>query len=478
VLEQTGSRFTRIRDHLRAKGVESLIEMIMSVAERDSALLDDLELAAATDDADDEALFGQFKKVITEATRTRGFVEYAEVPAWIERAERILGRIESLIGRGRAELALRLLDHFFARMDAALNSMDDSDGRGGSLYAKACEIHLAACRKAEPDPVALARRLFAREVDDDWDFFSGASETYADVLKDAGLAEYRRLANEAGQKIRPRPAAGPPVRNDEAGMRYRLGAILERFAERDGDVDARIAIRARDLSSAYAYLGIAQLCLDHDREAEALKWAEDGLWQFEDSPNERLVLLAVDLYGRLGRSQRADALLWQTFERQPSMDLYRRLKAAGGTDKKSASSVRDRALATVRSHIDKSGRQTAARWPSPVELLLQLMMAEGLLGEAWEIVHARGCSAALLESLAEASEGSHPAEALQAYADRVERLASLGGQANYEGACRTIERMRLVRERIGQATQHATFLADLMSRHKAKRNFMKLLQAH
>jgi hypothetical protein len=96
------------------------------------------------------------------------------------------------------------------------------------------------------------------------------------------------------------------------------GTILESFAEREGDVDAGIAIRAKDISTAYAYLGIAQLCLSHGRDAEALKWAEEGLWQFEDQLDQRrLVLFSADLYRRIGREKDADELLWQTFDRLP-----------------------------------------------------------------------------------------------------------------------------------------------------------------
>ena len=104
-------------------------------------------------------------------------------------------------------------------------------------------------------------------------------------------------------------------------------------------------------------------------------------------------------------------------------------------------------------------------------------MAEGLLSDAWITVNGHGCSEFLLEELAEASERSHPAEALKVYADRVERRVRLGGQANYEYACGLIGRMRLVRQDIGETAQHAAYLDDLKSRHKAKRNFMKLLTA-
>src|SRR6202165_2333539 len=373
-LEQVSSRFAKIREHLRARGVEGLVEMVVALAERDPSLLKELELSAAAATADDKTLFVQFKKAITEATRTHGFVEYRKMRDWVRGIESLLDRISSLVDNGRAALVLQLLDHFFARMDEALSNMDDSDGGGGDVYAKACEIHRAACRQAKPDPVALARALFSREIDSDWEFFHGASEAYEDILGDAGLAEYRRLADEAWQKIRPLRAAGP---HDQFGARYALGAILERFAEREGDVDGVIAIRTKDLSTAHDYLGIAQLCFDHGREPEALKWAEEGLWQFEDSADERLIFFACDLYRRIGREEDADKLLWRTFERRPSIELYGRLKSVAGTAPILADAVRDRALAWLRAEVGKPVGRAGTRWSSPTDLLVRLAMVEG-----------------------------------------------------------------------------------------------------
>src|SRR3981081_3565108 len=314
-LEQVSSRFAKIREHLRARGVEGLVEMVVGLAERDPSLLKELELSAAVAAADDDTLFAQFKKAITEATRTHGFVEYRKMRDWVQGIESVLDRIAGLIESGRAALVLQLLDHFFARMDEALRNIDDSDGGGGDMYAEACEIHLAACRQAKPDPIALARALFTREVDSEWEFFHGASEAYEDILGSAGLFEYRRLASEAWQKMKPL-RTGRRVEDDQFGERRAVAAILERFAKREGDIDGVIAIRAGDLSTAYDYRGIAQLCLDHGREPEALRCAEDGLWQFEDTPDERLIFFACDLYRRIGRKEDADKLLWRMFERR------------------------------------------------------------------------------------------------------------------------------------------------------------------
>ncbi len=473
-LEQASSRFAKIREYLRAKGVEGLVEMVVGLAERDPSLLKELELSAAAAGADDSTLLAQFKKAITEATRTHGYVEYRNMRGWAQGIESVLDRIADLIENGRAALVLRLLDHFFARMDQALENIDDSDGGGAHVYAKACNIHLAACSQAKPDPVALARALFAREVDSEWEFFHGASGAYEDILGEVGLAEYRRLATEAWKKVRPLRTGARRAEDDQFSNRYALEAILESFAERDGDVDGIIDIRAKDLSTAHDYLGIAQLCLDHGREPEALKWTEDGLWQFEDNPDARLIFFASDLYRRIGRGEDADKLLWRTFERAPSLELYERLKSAAGTDRILADALRDRALGRLRAELEKPAGRSGMRWSSPRELFIRLAMAEGQLADAWMAVDRHGCNDLLLEQLAEASEHSHPAEALKAYADRVERMLRLGGQINYEHAYNMIERMRLLWQALGDTKQQSAYLGDLRNRHKAKRNFMKL----
>jgi hypothetical protein len=56
-------------------------------------------------------------------------------------------------------------------------------------------------------------------------------------------------------------------------------------------------------------------------------------------------------------------------------------------------------------------------------------------------------------------------------------MLRLGSQINYDNAYRTIERMRRIREGLGEAVQHAAYLSDLKGRYKAKRNFMKLFTA-
>lgn len=464
---QASSRLGKLRDHLRSKGVDRLVEMVLELVRRDPMLHGELELSAALDTADDATLAAQLKKAITDVTRVRGTVEYRGMREWAREIDRVLDRISVLLERRRASLVLELLEHFFARMDEALAKVDDSDGGGGACYARACAIHLAACEQSKPEPIELARTLFKREVDSDWDFFFGASETYSDVLGAAGLAEYRRLATEAWQKVKSGRGRRTEIRSS---AEYALRTMMERFAERDQDIDGIIAIRASDLSTAHRYLDVAQVCLDHGREQEALKWAEEGLWKFEDKPDRDLVFFACSLLQRNGRGEDANGLLWKQFVREPSVELYQRLKSTAG-DREAQVLVRDKALAALRGRAEKSRRQ--AEWGifGVADVLVRVLLAEGLLADAWVAVSEHGCREIVMKELAEASEAALPAEASKAYARLVERKVAMGGQGNYVDACAMIKRMR----RLHGAAQHSVYLADLMTRHKAKRNFAKLL---
>ncbi|HKJ61792.1 MAG TPA: SWIM zinc finger family protein, partial [Hyphomicrobiales bacterium] len=300
-----GGTLAQVRDYLKTKGVDALVEMIMDMAEREPALLRKLEIAAASLGTDDKTLESQLRAAIRDATRTRGFVDYRHAPGWAAGVEAALDTLAELASGPRAALSMKLVNYAIDRIERAIENIDDSDGYGTDLLSHAQHIHLDACRAAKPDPVALARDLFLRETEGEYDTFYAAAARYEDVLGEEGLTEYRRLAQEAWEKL---PARHGPRRGseDHEFNDFRLRPILDFFAERDGDVEMRIALRAKDLSSPWAYLQLAEFCQAHGREAEALRHAEEGLWLFEDGrPDERLVCFAADLL--LKAKRKADA---------------------------------------------------------------------------------------------------------------------------------------------------------------------------
>ncbi|HKN26997.1 MAG TPA: SWIM zinc finger family protein [Roseiarcus sp.] len=448
-----------IRDHLKAKSVEELVDMIVGLAEADPDLFRRLDLAATARSEDDETLKARFKAAIDQATRTGGYVDYKGARDWANRVDDALDAVADLSSGPRASLALELAEHAIERIEEASNEIDDSSGHCGDLIGRAVAIHGDAARTARLIPAPLARALFEREMTGDSDAFAGAVKAYADVLGDEGLAEYRRLADEAYAKLPALNAGGGEIPFND----HRLVGILDFFAERDGDVEARIALRAKNLSSTWAYLKLAEFCRTQGRDADALRWAEEGLWRFEDArPDERLVDLAVELLTKTGRTNEAEAHLWRAFEKSPTEQLYRKLRAVGGE----AGSKRAEAFLRARTEKEK-----ATKWSLPADLLIRVLMIEEAYDSAWETVRRHGASIELNESLARESEATHPAEALGVYRERVDQLASLGGDRQYAEAAALVARMG----RLRSAAAQTAYVADLRVRFGRRRNFTKLL---
>jgi uncharacterized Zn finger protein len=456
---ESAGALTRIRAHLAGKPNASLVAMIVELAERDPALFRKLEIASAADGADEKTLAARLGKAIDQATTTRGYIDYGEAGGWAESVDEALDALDALDSRHDG-LLLKLAERAIDRIESAIESIDDSNGECGALLERARDIHIRAARGARPDPVALARDLYERETGDGYGIFDDAAWLYADVLGEAGLAEYRRLATEAWEKLP--PLTGRAQRKAE-GDYDGLSGILDRFAARDGDVEARIALRAKDLSSPWKYFELAEFCLQHKGASEALRWAEEGLWTFEDGPSDaRLVLFAANLLMTASRRGEAEAVLKRAFERAPDFNVYLRWREAGGE------AACDRALTLVES---RAAAETGSSFGYPADLGVKILMHEKRFDMAWAMTRKYRVSRTVKEGLAHASEADYPREALNVYAERVDELANGGGNRAYEEAASFIARMGHLRA----PAEQTAYVAALKERFGRKRNFVRLL---
>jgi hypothetical protein len=356
----------------------------------------------------------------------------------------VLDRLEGLTTLGRAVVVENLARHFLDAMEEIFEAVDDSDGEIGGMVARAGEIHLAVCRSANVDPVELAQWLFEHELSAEWFVFEGAAGTYVDILGAAGAAEYRRLAAEAWARS---------SKADRSSL-YTLRSMLDNFAREDGDLDARIALRQTDLSRPHAYLEIAQLYIEADREAEALKWLHDGLWIFEDRPDRRLASLAAVLEAKAGRAM---DILWGFFQHQFDLTVIDELKGLAPDP----AAVAERALAML-----------AAK--GPPTLLLDLQITEGLFVEAWETAERHAVDERRLERLADLSRQTYPDRAVAAYERLIEGRVMLGNAMAYDAAVDLARRRGLT---CADPAAQAAYLSALAVRHKAKRTFVQRLDA-
>jgi len=470
------TRLEEVRAYLSRQDPATLVEIIAEQAAHDQALRRRLLLQTATDRARGPDI-DAFTAAIDRATDTGGYVDYYAARGFAAGIHEVVHSIADLLGAGHAAAAIALTEHALKRVEEALHEADDSDGVLGGILDHLQEMHHRACVGARPAPEALARRLFQWEMASDWEVFLGAAETYADVLGEKGLAIYRALAEAQWSKVRP---LGPGQERQAYDQnRFRITTIMESLARADGDLDALIEVKRRDLSSAYAYLEIAQVCKSARKPNEALRWAEEGLKAFPQGTDPRLREFLAGEYRRRRRHHDALHLIWANFEDRPGLDSYRTLKQyAERVD--AWSTWRERALESLRAAERKrSGGKglTSNDWMTGLahSTVVEILRWERDVEAAWQEAQAAGCSSHQWLELARIREKDHPADALAVYRERIEPLVECTNNDAYREAVNLIRKVGTLMRRLGRAEEFTEYLRALRTTYKRKRNFIKML---
>ena len=375
----------------------ALIARILTAAREDRTLRQKLELEAAST-GPREAQASALRKALESVLYVRDFLEYHEGRAWARQAESVLNRLRPLLKTDPA-LVIELSELALDRIEKALDRADDSDGEVSGLQELAQNLHLKACEAARPDPAALAERLWKWEQNSDFGTFYGAAQTYSSVLGETGLAEYRRLLRSDWDRL---PALPPGGRESYDSRRNRLTSAMEALARADGDIDALVAIRSKDLSQPYSFLRIAETLLEARRGDEALAWAERG-WASFPRPDERLAEFLISCYRKRKRYGDALEIAWKFFESRPTAGSARAVKTTA---------------------------EWAGCWPEFREKIIgklassesvSFFLDEGDAEAAWGAARTQSCSDALWLKLAELRVKSHPEEAVAAWKRIAER---------------------------------------------------------
>ncbi len=462
-----------VRAHLARQPSAALVELVMQQAMADDRLRQRLLLDAAAS-ATRGSKFQTIRKAITAAIGTGAYVGYHEAGGYFGQVHDLISSLE-ILNREAPAAVIELTEHALTHLEQAIGHIDDSAGGTSEVLARLHALHLAACTRAKPEPVALADRLFAWEMRSEWEIFSNAASRYADVLGDAGVARYRALADAEWKKMKPL-APGDKERTF-SGHRWRITMMMDSLARLTGDVDAVAAVRARDLSNAYAYLQIAELYLQARRADDAVQWAERGVAAFPEKTDPRLRAFLATQYQRRKRGADAMALLWKNFEDRPSLHDYIALHAVA-TRNAAWTAWRERAIAEVRRSMQPRpvAKARAGVWrPTDASLLVEILLWEGDVDAAWGEASAAGCSETLWLQLAKSRETTHPSDAVTVYQKAVEHTLSRTNNGAYHDAVMQLRVIARVMKLATIAGGFNGYLASLRARHKAKRNFMKLL---
>lgn len=468
--EASGNVMDRLRSYLGGREKEELVSIILDQATEDEVLRERLSMMAAGEGPDGPHL-GAFRRAVDNAFDPGDFEE--PYPEYVRGIENVGRSLSELLEQGFAAETVDLAEH---ALRAAEGAMDyDADGHMIGVLQDLEDIHHSACKEAKPDPETLARRLFEWELRGRYDTFFKAADTYADVLGEKGLVEYRRLAEDEWARV---PTLGPGEKEPESyGDRFRIKHVMEVLAGQEGGVGALVDVLKRDLSHARTYLRIAEIYRQAGDRDEALEWAEEGMWVFPDEGRSGLRDFLAREYHERNRHEEAVELVWTEFAEVPRLDSYRKLKdhadRAGRWEP-----WREKALVFLSEYIARKQEESKRSYlvfPRDHSELVRIFLWENNVEAAWREAKLGGCSAGLLLDLADRRAEEHPEEALDIYWGRIEPLVQQTNNAAYQEAYDLLLKVRALMQRLGREQEYEEYVELLRLEYKRKRNFMKLL---
>ena len=465
-----------VRAYLAGQDKKVLVGLLMEQAVEDDRLRQRLLMKAAKKGPRGPNI-ATYRQAIDEAVDVGGFVDYHEAYDYGQRIEEAVDSIDELLKEGHAAEVIDLTEHALGAVEEALGSVDDSDGFMGGILDRLQDLHHKACKKAKPDPEALARRLFEWELRAESEVFLGAAETYADVLGEKGVGVYRTLAEAEWAKI---PALEPGRDHpDKYGKRFRITRMMETLARQTGDVEAVVAVKKRDLSFPYNYLQIAEAYQEARKHDLALEWAERGMKAFPERVDSRLREFLAMEYHRRKRHDEAMALIWAEFTESPCLERYQNLKTHADRNHEWPT-WREKAMASLRGSIaGEKGVNSGSRWTwlhhGDRSELVRVFLWEKDVGAAWREAQQGGCSNDLWMELAAKLEKDHPEDVLPIYLAQIEPTLARKSNDAYQTAVSHLRKVRGLMIRLGREAEFARHLASIRTAHKAKRNFAKLL---
>ena len=464
-----------IREYVAGLGEEVLRELLLDAVERDIGLRDRLLFSARAAAADDAP---SMKAAVREATRVSHPLDWREAGAYGDGLMSLVDMLRQRLASPYASQVVELAEVAISGAEKSLEQIDDSSGDVMPAIMELAAVHLEACRQTHPEPVKLAERLFRFQTEGVWDTFYDVLPAYADALEEQGMQRYRTLVTSAWDKLAELPPSNEFRRSFEP-LRMRLDRAMEAIAKGDGDVDALVRIRSKDLSSPYRFLLVAELCMQHARYDDGLRWAERGLSEFGKNVDQRLLTFCIEEYLRRGDFAKADAYAWRRFEMHPTAEGFAELmETAGATNQQDL--TRKRALEYLWERVrgeEAPTKATRGSWEAGTRTeLLKLFLSKRDYAAAWETYCGGPVATHMWAQMAAVRAKTHPHDAIALYHRLLPIAADSGSRnARYDeafGIVRTIGTLR------AKVKEHMVFVEELQmirETYRAKRNFMKLL---
>lgn len=481
------NRRKALEQFLRSQPAPVLAEKLIDLAESYHEIARELkgwQLATS-------AQTGDLKSLVSELlASSRQFIPPPEVAAYVRAAAAVLPVLQRERARDATSAAALSL-HALRRCWAEMIHADDSNGEMGGLCRAIAAEWISALQSAGAQPASFGDTYLRAQLDDPFGCFDERAAENA--MGAAALSRYRstlaaewRKAKDAvvvlGAKRAARGRRGVDwLQRDESDTR--LGSLERLYLaqlEYQGDVDGALSVLREDLSEPHKFGAVTALLEKHNRLREALANAERACESFPDDWRLQEDLLRG--YERDGWTGEAYALRRRQFERAPSVEGFYETLKAGTAANHDMAALRQELLSEVAER--ELGEKQRNKLPSlsvhrgisraqvrDVSLRAQILCSERDWDEALALVQLPAvCHPNVLRSIALNLDAGHCEESV-ALLSRVFVHAMRTASTPYRDE---LEIVREIAERL-DAARRRSWLAELRTQFKAKRNFARNL---
>ncbi|RMG48178.1 MAG: hypothetical protein D6718_02510 [Acidobacteria bacterium] len=448
-----------LRGQLFSWRKEELVAELVELAAGDGALAARLAEPRAEPADLDLKLFRQAARAaLRPGVRLRRH-EIARVASDVRDVAASVGR---LLGGGRPEGALDLLEEMAALV---WRRIDEADDRDGILARLARDLLREWCTgwASVPgrDRQRLARILFGWIVEDAGGVFAGLVREGAEALGDVGLDTLRTLlAASLDERLRAR--RGELVEDGEGHgdpLVVTLRRALREAAEARGDMEDFLAHCDPDGRHGGEILAAVRHLARRGDHLEALRWAEKGRNRARRSERAAIDDLRIELLLRLDRRREAIELAWEAYRAEPSAPGLRRLLAV--VDPSERAEWRRRALDLCEASADATAFVEVCLAAGATERLVdRLEMAPAYVLAAGEQV---------LDAACLRLDEQSPAAAARIRIHLAERALAAGDPRQYPRAREHLEQARRACERRGDTALWSAAVERLRAAHAVVR---------
>lgn len=465
-LEASGDEPALIRRWLEEQPHAALVELLMGFADQDIHLWRNLRSASQVLQPHSAS---DLRRLIDDIAQPQGYLDWGSESKLAADVTHLVEILRNQLSTDNLHALPALCEHAIRCVVSLTEEIAESNDEIEFNLTQLQSLHHEACTLVKPDPMALAEQLLELALASDMYVFQDTFGTYADVLGEPGRQHFQLLLQQRWAQLPAITKKEKDHKDHNYAVRERLTAIMKKTARQAGDIEQLIAIVGKDLSTPNRYLELAELHLENGAAGVATQWAEEGLAQFSGLHATQLEAFVIERYVESDRCDEAQDMAWTLFCRSPSLRNYQRLHGIGCA----LGRWPERRLAALHWLTKRPGdRYASGSLPDP-SIRLEIALWEQDLAGAWDAFCAGPCRIPLALRLADLLEATTPGQAVAIYQRILASQVALTCNSGYEAGMQMVARLAHVMS----AEAFAELRANLHRQYKAKRNFIKLLDA-